>query len=214
MSEHNADIWKGFQLHGWVPDPKLNDDENSMDLVMLLTRNSRCLQGHMACVIVKPLLLSPLADIASHEGGNEITLLDRIVTVSINTSIFTERDSDNHAEINAIGMAAKLGKSTDGCTIFVTMPPCKRCFGAIVSAGIRRIVSTRPTLEPILSIAKKLHMDVDVLDAAASTARIAKFLPPPDREAIDRGRAQRCQEKRNRQHHARERKRKSNDLTE
>ena len=111
-------------------------------------------------------------------------------------------------------MAAKLGKSTDGCTIFVTMPPCKRCFGAIVSAGIRRIVSTRPTLEPILSIAKKLHMDVDVLDAAASTARIAKFLPPPDREAIDRGRAQRCQEKRNRQHHARERKRKSNDLTE
>jgi dCMP deaminase len=45
-----------------------------------------------------------------------------------------------HAEENAIFQAAKLGVSLDGCTAYVTASPCKRCFKALVSVGVKRIV--------------------------------------------------------------------------
>ena len=192
-------VLKGFQLHGWHPDPKLSEDENYIDLVMLLTRNSKCRQGHMACAIVRPQAVD----------DSSLSLLDRIITVANNTSVYKDRDSDNHAEINAIGQAAKFGTATNGCTSFITMPPCKRCFGALVAAGINRIVSTRPILEPILSIAKDQCIDLVVMDAVASTNRIAKYLPKPNRDEVEAARAQRDQEKRDHQLAARERKRKA-----
>lgn len=196
-------VLTGFQLHGWHPDPQLSEDENYMDLVMLLTRNSKCRQGHMACVIVRP---------KAADDSSLSLLLDRIVTVANNTSVYKDRDSDNHAEINAISLAAKFGTATNGCTSFITMPPCKRCFGALVAAGISRIVSTRPILEPILSIAKDQKIDVVVMDPAASTNRIARYLPQPNRDEVVAARAQRDQEKRDRQLAGKERKRKAIEL--
>lgn len=202
--EGQDSVLKGFQLHGWHPDPELSEDENCVDLVMLLTRNSTCRQGHMACLIVRPVLCGDDLSLSS--------LLDRIVTAANNSTVYKERDSDNHAEINAVGMAAKLGKATNGCTSVITMPPCKRCFGALVAAGIGRIVSTRPILEPIFSAAKDRCIDVVIMDAAASTDRIAKYLPEPNRDDVEAARAQRDQEKRDRQLNVKARKRKAIEL--
>lgn len=44
-----------------------------------------------------------------------------------------------HAEINAIGQAAKLGVSTEGATLYTTLSPCINCFKAIVAAGISAV---------------------------------------------------------------------------
>mmetsp|Transcript_38996 Transcript_38996/g.72056 ORF Transcript_38996/g.72056 Transcript_38996/m.72056 type:complete len:103 (-) Transcript_38996:171-479(-) len=33
--------------------------------------------------------------------------------------------------------------SAEGCTIYITMHPCRRCFAALVAFGVRRIVSRR-----------------------------------------------------------------------
>ena len=44
-----------------------------------------------------------------------------------------------HAEINAIFNAARIGISTQGCSIHVTKFPCFGCCNAIVQAGITRI---------------------------------------------------------------------------
>ena len=194
-------IFNGFQLHGWVPDPMLSENENYMDLIMLLTRNSKCRQGHMACAVVRP----------DDPSSSSTSLLDRIVTMANNSSVYRECDSDNHAEINAISEAAKTGKATNGCTIIITMPPCKRCFGAIVAAGIRRIVSTRPVLEPIATIAKDREIELVVMDPTASNARIAKFFPKPSQEQLEKARAQRDQERRDRQLIAQDRKRKAQE---
>lgn len=46
-----------------------------------------------------------------------------------------------HAEENALLFA---GRSVEGCTIYVTHPPCARCAAKIIQAGIARVVSRPP----------------------------------------------------------------------
>ena len=46
-----------------------------------------------------------------------------------------------HAEVNAISNAARLGVSVLGSTLYMNcVIPCKNCFGAIINAGIVEIV--------------------------------------------------------------------------
>ncbi|MCL6542080.1 MAG: dCMP deaminase family protein [Roseiflexus sp.] len=45
-----------------------------------------------------------------------------------------------HAEINAIGFAARNGIPTEGSTLHVTVSPCLRCSQAIIAAGIIKVV--------------------------------------------------------------------------
>jgi dCMP deaminase len=49
-----------------------------------------------------------------------------------------------HAERNAIYTAAKLGISTDGCTMYLTWHPCADCARAIIQSGIKRVVCYEP----------------------------------------------------------------------
>jgi tRNA(adenine34) deaminase len=54
----------------------------------------------------------------------------------------TTNDPTGHAEVGAIrAAAAKLGsrRLTD-CTIYVTLEPCPMCAGAIMNAGLKRLV--------------------------------------------------------------------------
>ncbi len=41
-----------------------------------------------------------------------------------------------HAEANAVFHAARIGVSLKGCTAYVTWPPCVRCAGSLIQAGI------------------------------------------------------------------------------
>ena len=49
-----------------------------------------------------------------------------------------------HAEINAIGFAARYGISTEGSTMYVTLSPCFRCSQAILAAGVKKLVYMMP----------------------------------------------------------------------
>lgn len=46
----------------------------------------------------------------------------------------------SHAESNLISFAARHGIQTDGCTVYVTHPPCAACTRTLIQAGIRKIV--------------------------------------------------------------------------
>lgn len=52
-----------------------------------------------------------------------------------------------HSERNAIYSAAKHGKSTNGCTIYVKWFPCSDCARAIIQSGIIRLVCNKPNFE-------------------------------------------------------------------
>eukprot|EP00980_Cylindrotheca_fusiformis_P000170 scaffold26_cov117-Cylindrotheca_fusiformis.AAC.11 len=93
----SSSFLQDFELYGWKPDEALSLDENAMDLVMLVTRTSHCKQGSMACILLN-------------------TEDESIVSVATNRALFTENDSDVHAEIAALGAACQSGRKTANAT--------------------------------------------------------------------------------------------------
>ena len=53
----------------------------------------------------------------------------------------------SHAELNAITNAARVGTPLEGSTLLVTHPPCMDCARAICQAGIREVITVRPTAD-------------------------------------------------------------------
>lgn len=51
----------------------------------------------------------------------------------------------NHSEENLIATCAKFGIVTDGATVAITTYPCCTCAGLMISAGIKKIVTRKPT---------------------------------------------------------------------
>jgi tRNA(Arg) A34 adenosine deaminase TadA len=133
---------KGFELYGWSPDPSLSRDDNLMDLTLLVTRNSKLINGSMACILVR-------------EDDNKSSIESDIISVANNMPLFIENQSDIHAEVAAIGAACKRGLSTDKMTAYITMPPCKRCLGLLVAAGVKRIVTRRDPPQLLKDVAIK-----------------------------------------------------------
>jgi tRNA(Arg) A34 adenosine deaminase TadA len=137
-------LLESFQTYGWTPLPEISEDENWMDLLLLLTRSSQLKQGGMACILVQPRETN--VEYLEQESLHT-TFSSKIVSVGTNQPLFSINSSDIHAEIVAIGKAARRDKqsskdiATEGCTAYITMPPCKNCFAALVAAGIRRIVT-------------------------------------------------------------------------
>ena len=90
--------------------------------------------------------------------------------------LFTE-----HAERNAIYQATKKGTSLEGSTLFCTMFPCADCARAIISTGIRTIVSPKPSAEhwsesheaamAMLKEAEINIIELDSLDVLQATHR-------------------------------------------
>eukprot|EP00927_Polykrikos_kofoidii_P057792 TRINITY_DN51985_c0_g1_i1.p2 TRINITY_DN51985_c0_g1~~TRINITY_DN51985_c0_g1_i1.p2 ORF type:complete len:236 (+),score=46.13 TRINITY_DN51985_c0_g1_i1:127-834(+) len=121
-----------MNIFGWTPREELSGDENGMDLVLLLARNSRCGGGHMGCAVATP------------DG--------KIVATGLNSPLFGNLNakraaSDSHAEVIAIGSCARRGISTEGATAYITMPPCKKCLTVLAASGFRRVVSRKSVLE-------------------------------------------------------------------
>jgi len=142
-------LLKGYELYGWQLDTRLSTDENFMDLCMIITRSSKLKQGSMACILVNERDdLIPNADAC-----------DAIISVANNRPLFSECDSDIHAEIAALGEACRSGTRTQNATAYITMPPCKKCFAALTVAGIRRIVTRYDPTQKIRETAVKNNIE-------------------------------------------------------
>jgi dCMP deaminase len=53
-----------------------------------------------------------------------------------------------HAEKNALFNAAKNGSTTEGCTAYVTWPPCSQCASALIQAGVSKVICPAPKTAP------------------------------------------------------------------
>jgi deoxycytidylate deaminase len=162
----NPNALSQFDLKGWRPDASFSDDENYMDIVLLITRNSKGekkLQGHLGALIVRPSTESNLDENVDMKQQNsyETQLYNRILGAATNSPIYSEEStSDLHAEIDALGQACRACQSTVGCTAYITIPPCKNCFAALVTFGIKRIVSRRLPPTKIQETALKFQMEL------------------------------------------------------
>lgn len=171
-----------FNLHGYRPSVDLSDDENYLDIVMIITRSSKLRQGSMGCIIVQPNVTNVNVEdkkvqrlIASDDvDPQQHHFFGRIIAAATNTSLFKLNDSDIHAEINAIGQVAQQSlsgfptsttttittNSTRGATAYITMPPCKNCFGALYASGIVRIVSRKEHSSILQTTAEKVGIEM------------------------------------------------------
>ena len=169
-----------YKMHGWQPDPSLSVDENLLRAVLLVTRNSICIQGYMGCILINPSKFSGFDDSNAWK--------ESIVGVCTNKPLYTNMDSDVHAEIGALGQAARLGNSTEGCTAYITMPPCKTCFGALYAAGIRRIVSPRRAIGVVSKAAPRVGIEMVSMtdDDSARTSFLNKLTGMGDGDVTKR----------------------------
>lgn len=53
-----------------------------------------------------------------------------------------------HAEKNALFNAAKNGAYTEGCSAYVTFPPCSQCAAALIQAGVKFLFCPDPRMAP------------------------------------------------------------------
>lgn len=82
---------------------------------------------------------------------------DRIISCAFNT-VKADLDSTAHAEINAIRQlpSSYFGKAAS-LTLYSTCEPCPMCMGAIVFAGIRRVVFGA-SIDEISNYKKQIHV--------------------------------------------------------
>lgn len=62
------------------------------------------------------------------------------VRIGIPTGTQLDKCCCSHAEQNAISTAARLGRSTEGCTLYTTTHPCSWCARALIRAGVVAVV--------------------------------------------------------------------------
>jgi deoxycytidylate deaminase len=205
-----------FNLYGWKPDHSLSDDENYMDVVFLVTRSSReGQQGHMGALIVRPSATD--AKDTSNSGlfgeeqdkVHEERMYNGILGAATNTPLFGSKEctSDIHAEIVALGQACRSSQSTEACTAYITIPPCKRCFAALVSFGIQRIVTRQVAPQLIRETAKEHGIQVLNLSREMNRSQMERInrLVNKDRtdeelmDIAERNRLQRQERKQSRQ---------------
>lgn len=89
----------------------------------------------VGCVIVDPELQR-----RTGEGFNGFPRF-----MSDDPALYADRETKYartlHAELNAVLFA----KKTEGCTAYVTHPPCTSCSLVLIQSGVSRVVARRPS---------------------------------------------------------------------
>jgi dCMP deaminase len=113
------------------------DDENFQETLWRVARASKDTGAKVGAIIVRNGTLvvgacnePPIGVVESAERRTKPTKY-----------LFTE-----HAERNAILLAARYGHRTQGCVMYQTWFPCADCARAIIQAGIVRLVCEEPDL--------------------------------------------------------------------
>ena len=118
-----------------------NPEKLWYDIVYRFSEQSKCKSRHVGCVLVKNnhMLLqgfngAPFGSTTDDckrgkccggSGGSGGDLHLAICT---------------HAEANLIGLCARYGISSDGCTLFCTSHPCSECAKLLVASGVVEVV--------------------------------------------------------------------------
>ena len=116
-------------------------DEYFMEIAEIVKTRSTCLRRQVGAVIVKDNRI-----ITTGYNGAPSGLRHCLETgcerqrLGVPSGERHELCRALHAEQNAIIQAAKLGISTEGATIYITLQPCVICAKMLINAGIKKIV--------------------------------------------------------------------------
>lgn len=143
-------------------------DEYFMEMAVLTAKRSTCLRRNVGAVIVKDRHIVATGYNGAprgleHCGDREGGCLRQ--QMGIPSGEKHELCRALHAEQNAIIQAAKVGVSTEGATIYITLQPCVICAKMLVNAGITRIVHRGEYPDPLSqSILAEAGIEVMAMD--------------------------------------------------
>ena len=117
-------------------------DEYFMEIAEIVKTRSTCLRRQVGAVIVKDNRIITTGYNGAPSGLRHCTEIGGCERARLNIPSGQRHELCRalHAEQNAIIQAAKIGVSTEGATIYITLQPCVICAKMLVNAGIKRIV--------------------------------------------------------------------------
>lgn len=117
-------------------------DEYFMQIADIVKTRSTCLRRQVGAVIVKENRIITTGYNGAPSGLKHCTEIGGCERARLNIPSGQRHELCRalHAEQNAIIQAAKIGVSTEGATIYITLQPCVICAKMLVNAGIKRIV--------------------------------------------------------------------------
>ena len=117
-------------------------DEYFLGIVDAVAKRATCDRGRTAVLIVKDKRIlatgyvgSPIGQPHCDDAGHLIKKL-----IHEDGKITQHCVRTNHAEVNAIALAARNGVAIDGATLYCKLEPCFTCAKMLVNAGIKRVV--------------------------------------------------------------------------
>ena len=105
----------------------------------------------------------------------ERRLFSRIIGAATNRPLFAPTDSDIHAEVSCLGQACNSRHAVQGCTVYITIHPCKRCFAALVAFGVGRIVSRQIPPKQIVDCAHRNGIEVAELSREMNRSQMKRI---------------------------------------
>ena len=117
-------------------------DEYFMQIAEIVKTRSTCLRSQVGALIVKDNRIITTGYNGAPEGIKHCSDLGSCLRseLKIPSGERHELCRALHAEQNAIIQAAKIGVSTQGATMYVTLQPCVICAKMAINAGIKKIV--------------------------------------------------------------------------
>ena len=143
-------------------------DEYFMGIVDAVAKRATCDRGRTAVVIVKDKRIISTGYVGSPMGAPHCDdvghLMKKVIHEDASVSQHCMRT--NHAEINAVSLAARNGVAIDGGTLYCKLAPCYTCAKMIINAGIKRVVCQKRyhADKESMALFRQVGIEVEVLD--------------------------------------------------
>lgn len=137
-------------------------DKQIFDIVKVVSNNSTCFSRNVGAVVV-----DKTGRIIGYGANGFRTCKDngkcKRRSLGFKSGEGLEQCPGEHAESKALLMCAKFGMSTDGGTMYISIPPCERCVLKMYEAGIKtvKVLGDYPeqVSKPAIKIMKELEID-------------------------------------------------------
>lgn len=160
-------LWALRRARGGVPQPVDSDHDEAWLRVVTRARSlcsrASAVSGQCAAIIVR-------------DGRVLAWGYARSLLCSRRTGRKATDATDIHAEGDAICTAAKNGIALEGSTLYCTVICCSNCYGLVVAAGIKRIVTPGPPNEAF-TMTTHYHRRKEIATTHSVAVRTDAVLP-------------------------------------
>jgi len=146
-------------------------DEFYMGMAQYVSNLSRDIKTKVGCVIVKD------GNILSYSYNGTPSGSDNTMRDNCGKTLPTVL----HAEANAVGKLARVGRASEGSTVYTTLSPCMQCSKILYQSGVREVVYDKIHCKDSLNFLRGLGVITRRADGASfsssNSIRLTEHVP-------------------------------------